>query len=167
MPLHDHPNMSVFFRLVFGELKYHGYDKIDEKFKYNNFSSDEYLELLAKKTAIKAKKTRQMTLQKDALMYVRPTFNNLHTFEATENSCFFDICLPNYTPESCLRKITYFKENNQSLLSAQNPFSNEDLGTKRATLTEIIYDTTPPHLPVNFSVDNVDYRGSMTERTLF
>lgn len=58
MPLHDHPNMAVFFRLLFGELKYHGYDKLDPKFKYNDFSSDEYLELLANKTAIKAKKTR-------------------------------------------------------------------------------------------------------------
>jgi len=58
MPLHDHPNMSVFFRLIFGELKYFGYDKIDEKYKYNSFSADEYVELLEKKTAIKAKRTR-------------------------------------------------------------------------------------------------------------
>ena len=98
MPLHDHPNMSVFFRLVFGELKYHGYDKIDEKLKYNNISSDQYQELLANKASIKAKKTRLMTIKKDDVLYVRPSFNNLHTFEAKENSCFFDICLPNYTP---------------------------------------------------------------------
>ena len=118
MPLHDHPNMSVFFRLVFGELKYHGYDKIDEKFKYNDFSSDEYLELLANKTAIKAKKTRQMNIKKDDVLYVRPSFNNLHTFEAMENSCFFDICLPNYTPASHFRKITYFKESDSCPLDA-------------------------------------------------
>ena len=167
MPLHDHPNMSVFFRLVFGELKYHGYDKLEEKFKYNDFSSDEYLELLANKTAIKAKKSRQMTLKKDALMYVRPSFNNLHTFEATENSCFFDICLPNYTPQSHFRKITYFKERESSHLSEHTPFSNEEKSIQRATLTDIIYDTTPPILPVNFAVNDVAYRGSMTERTLF
>ena len=166
MPLHDHPNMSVFFRLVFGELKYHGYDKLEEKFKYNDFSSDEYLELLAKKTAIKAKKTRQMTLKKDALMYVRPSFNNLHTFEATENSCFFDICLPNYTPQSHFRKITYFKERESPKPSDHTPFSNEENSAQRATLTDIIYDTTPPILPVNFTVNDVAYRGSMTERTL-
>lgn len=66
MPLHDHPNMSVFFRLVFGELKYYSYDKIDEKYKYNSFSADEYVELLEKKTAIKAKRTREMTLKENA-----------------------------------------------------------------------------------------------------
>ena len=42
MPLHDHPNMSVFFRLVFGNLAYRAYDKTDDKFKYNDFTEDEY-----------------------------------------------------------------------------------------------------------------------------
>lgn len=43
-------------------------------------------------------------------MLVRPSCNNLHTFVAEEDSCFFDICLPNYTADS-LRRITYFNEN--------------------------------------------------------
>ena len=42
MPLHDHPNMCVFFRMMFGKLNYKSYDKIDDKFKYNKFSLDEY-----------------------------------------------------------------------------------------------------------------------------
>ena len=46
MPLHDHPNMCVFFRLMFGKLSYRSYDKIEDKFKYNDFSSDEYTQLL-------------------------------------------------------------------------------------------------------------------------
>ena len=49
MPLHDHPNMAVFFRLVYGGLDYVGYDKIEEKFKYNQFSDNEYAELLGTK----------------------------------------------------------------------------------------------------------------------
>ena len=52
MPLHDHPNMSVFFRLIFGSLDYRSYDKIDEKFKYNDFVDDEYQEILSTKTRI-------------------------------------------------------------------------------------------------------------------
>ena len=35
MPLHDHPNMSVYFKLLFGKLNMTAYDKIDEKFRYN------------------------------------------------------------------------------------------------------------------------------------
>jgi quercetin dioxygenase-like cupin family protein len=49
MPLHDHPNMCVFFRSLFGKLNYTGFDKIDEKFKYNKFAIDEYTEIIEKK----------------------------------------------------------------------------------------------------------------------
>ena len=49
MPLHDHPNMCVFFRMLFGKLNYKSYDKIDEKFKYNQFSINEYQEMLERK----------------------------------------------------------------------------------------------------------------------
>ena len=42
-------------------------------------------------------------------MMVRPSHGNVHEFVAEENTCFFDICLPNYTADS-LRRITYFKE---------------------------------------------------------
>lgn len=42
MPLHDHPNMSVYFKLMFGSLKYTQYDKVESKYKYNQLSEDEY-----------------------------------------------------------------------------------------------------------------------------
>ena len=47
MPLHDHPNMSVYFKLMFGRLNYQQFDKVNEKYKYNQFSNDEYDELLS------------------------------------------------------------------------------------------------------------------------
>ena len=58
MPLHDHPNMSVFFRLMFGRLRYVSFDKLDQKLKYNDFSGDEYAELLDTKQCIPARKTK-------------------------------------------------------------------------------------------------------------
>jgi len=42
-------------------------------------------------------------------MMVKPSKNNLHEFVAEENTCFFDICLPNYTADG-LRRITYFQK---------------------------------------------------------
>jgi len=57
MPLHDHPNMSVYFKLMFGRLNYTQYDKVETKFKYNEFSNDEYDELLATKKRVQAKKS--------------------------------------------------------------------------------------------------------------
>jgi cysteamine dioxygenase len=109
MPLHDHPNMCVFFRMMFGRLSYKSYDKVDEKFRYNKVSFDEYQELLAKKKCISAKLSMQTVLSGPQFMMVKPSKNNLHEFVAEENTCFFDICLPNYTADS-LRRITYFKE---------------------------------------------------------
>ena len=49
MPLHDHPNMSVYFKLMFGKLNMQTYDKVLDKYKYNQFSNDEYDELLSTK----------------------------------------------------------------------------------------------------------------------
>ena len=63
MPLHDHPNMSVYFKLMFGKLNYTQYDKTEEKFKYNRFSNDEYAELLSTKKQILAKKSESKILE--------------------------------------------------------------------------------------------------------
>jgi hypothetical protein len=109
MPLHDHPNMSVYFKLMFGKLQYTQFDKLSPKYQYNDFSQDEYVELLSEKKTIDAKKASDKIIDAGSTLIVRPSNGNLHTFVAKEDSCFFDICLPNYTTDS-LRRITYFNE---------------------------------------------------------
>lgn len=103
MPLHDHPNMSVYFKLLFGKLNMCTYDKIDTKFKYNDFSNDEYSELIETHRKVTAQKTKNIILDDKNLMLVKPSVGNLHSFVAEEDSCFFDICLPNYTTDSMRR----------------------------------------------------------------
>ncbi len=76
----------------------------------------------------------------------------MHEFVAEENSCFFDICLPNYTPNSHSRRITYFKE--------VCDHSNCKHAALKGGLTELEYYTTPPVMPVNFEVHDLDYRGN-------
>ena len=71
----------------------------------------------------------------------------MHTFVAKKDSCFFDICLPNYCSSGCLRKITYF-----------NDLGDPD--EKQGGLTEIEYSSTPPVMPVGFEVNEVAYRGN-------
>jgi len=73
MPLHDHPNMSVYFKLMFGSLRYHQFDKVGDKFKYNSFSSDEYSELLEMKTQVEAVKTKEALVTADDFLLVRPS----------------------------------------------------------------------------------------------
>jgi hypothetical protein len=48
-------------------------------------------------------------------MIVKPSLNNVHEFVAEEDTCFFDICLPNYSEDS-LRRITFFKDVTENVL---------------------------------------------------
>ena len=174
MPLHDHPNMCVFFRMLFGRLNYRSYDKLDDKFRYNRFSLDEYQELLSQKRRIGAKLAVETTLSGPQFLMVRPSRNNLHEFVAEENTCFFDICLPNYTADS-LRLITYFKEiaaipgvqAAETTLESLgvDPLSIADstlsMSSRVENLKFIEYDATPPKLPVDFEVADLPYIGEM------
>lgn len=159
MPLHDHPNMSVYFKLMFGKLSYYSYDKLDSKFQYNQFSYDEYSELLETNAVIDAKKSRKKQLNSGNLLLVRPSCGNMHKFYAEEDSCFFDICLPNYTEDS-LRRITYFNEISDQVSSEQHGSSEEDTHDRQISLQ---YHTTPPTMPFDFEVAELQYRGNFSE----
>ena len=92
-----------------------------------------------------------MNINAGDLLYVRPSTNNMHQFVAKENSCFFDICLPNYSPEGHTRKVTYFKETGANAANST-----------RGGLTELEYYTTPEiAMPENFEINEINYRGSL------
>jgi hypothetical protein len=102
---------------------------------------------------------------------VRPSVNNLHEFVAEENTCFFDICLPNYTADS-LRRITYYKEVADAAIGLPHELakgidpstiadSTLNLSSKIEGLRFIEYDATPPRLPVDFEVADLPYRGEL------
>jgi len=91
------------------------------------------------------------------LLLVRPSCGNLHKFVAEEDSCFFDICLPNYTNDS-LRRITYFNEISEQI---ECPHTNHSLSEKCATKIE--YSTTPPVLPDGMEIAELSYVGDMKE----
>ncbi len=81
---------------------------------------------------------------------------NMHEFVAEENSCFFDICLPNYTADS-LRRITYFKKNHSCEDAAEIEIDSRI--NEKDKIIRLQYDATPPVLPVDFKIKEVDYRG--------
>jgi hypothetical protein len=76
----------------------------------------------------------------------------MHQFIAEEDSCFFDICLPNYTTDS-LRRITYFNE----------IADGEINDPSKSCRTKLEYNTTPPKLPIGFEITELQYRGEMLE----
>lgn len=169
MPLHDHPNMSVYFKLMFGSLEFQQYDKADSKYRYNQLSNDEYDELIETKARIPAKKHSLKLLNGKNLLLVRPSCGNLHKFVAKEDSCFFDICLPNYTQDS-LRRITYFNEVAEHISCDHHKGEDDAHHQKHVAVngscensTLLEYHTTPPVLPVGFDISELAYRGSWEE----
>ena len=82
----------------------------------------------------------------------------MHKFVAEEDSCFFDICLPNYTSDS-LRRITYFNEISDHV-TCSHSCKEEDSHDRRIKLQ---YHTTPPVMPFDFEVAELAYRGNFSE----
>ena len=124
----------------------------------------EYQELLEVKAKIPAKKSAPKLLEKNNLLLVRPSCGNMHKFVAEEDSCFFDICLPNYTQES-LRRITYFNEVSEHLGCDGHSHDNEHVKTEKSCehTTLLEYHATPPVLPTGFAINELSYRGDMRE----
>lgn len=119
--------------------------------------------MLEQKSKIAARVVNEGILHGPQFLMVRPSRNNLHEFVAEENTCFFDICLPNYTTDK-LRRITYFKEHNPAdhgnIYHSLLVDSTKNLSTHSIdNLTYISYDTTPPKLPINFEIADIAYRG--------
>eukprot|EP00350_Pseudokeronopsis_sp_OXSARD2_P013644 CAMPEP_0170556682 /NCGR_PEP_ID=MMETSP0211-20121228/18115_1 /TAXON_ID=311385 /ORGANISM="Pseudokeronopsis sp., Strain OXSARD2" /LENGTH=135 /DNA_ID=CAMNT_0010867161 /DNA_START=319 /DNA_END=726 /DNA_ORIENTATION=+ len=135
--------MSVYFRLLFGSLDYRSFDKVEEKFKYNDFSPNEYEEYMETHKVIETKMVNKAVLSGSQFLIVRPSSNNMHTFVAQQNSCFFDICLPNYTTAS-LRRITYYEE-------------LEDEEAAKKGIYKMKFDASPPYFPQGFEVTEVPY----------
>lgn len=112
--------------------------------------------MLANKTEVAAKKSKKKYLDQNNLLLVRPSCGNMHKFVAEEDSCFFDICLPNYSTDS-LRRITYFNEISEHIGCDKEEKHDCD----RRTILQ--YNTTPPVMPVGFDVVDVEYRGDIKE----
>ena len=106
---------------------------------------------------MRAKKSRQTILDQQNMLVVKPSSGNMHKFVAEEDSCFFDICLPNYTSDS-LRRITYFNEIADEIGEGAKP--------KQAGNTTLEYYTTPPVMPVGFDIAELDYRGDFQESSI-
>ena len=81
---------------------------------------------------------------------------------AEENTCFFDICLPNYTADS-LRRITYFKEITDITEVKPETIADSTYNFSKTieNLKFIEYDSTPPKLPVNWEIADLPYIGDM------
>jgi len=133
IPLHDHPHMSVFGRLLFGEMQVRSYD-IDD------LTSAEVQNALYYGQPVRATRAVHGVLGPDPVTYqLTPTFGNLHELLAVEDCSFFDVIFPPYGADG--RDCTYYS-------------TLEDQSTEPGAVL-----LQPSHPPEDLSVSQLPYKG--------
>eukprot|EP01111_Echinosteliopsis_oligospora_P002123 TRINITY_DN1310_c2_g1_i1.p1 TRINITY_DN1310_c2_g1~~TRINITY_DN1310_c2_g1_i1.p1 ORF type:complete len:278 (-),score=85.63 TRINITY_DN1310_c2_g1_i1:160-993(-) len=107
MPLHDHPNMTVFNKLLYGKLRIKSYDWLPNR----HSERDALLGVtrapdrprLAKKVEDKV-----ITPQMDTQIAFPNTGGNIHSYTALDASALFDVLTPPYNNSD--RSCNYYEE---------------------------------------------------------
>lgn len=94
LPLHDHPGMHVFGRLLFGRLRVTSYDLKVESRKADG-------------ACVVEERGKEVFGPAPTTYNLRPDWGNLHELEALEDAAFFDVLFPPYD-EHGERPCTYF-----------------------------------------------------------
>mmetsp|Transcript_2507 Transcript_2507/g.6304 ORF Transcript_2507/g.6304 Transcript_2507/m.6304 type:complete len:311 (-) Transcript_2507:133-1065(-) len=131
IPMHDHPDMHVFCRVLFGRLRVTSWDLDDKSDRVTNMehANQEEMDLaslaptklaypeLAQQVewADKRRQPRWATLYSSEVYGPKPqTYalgpgeGNIHEIEALEDCAFFDVVLPPYSPATG-RDCTYYR----------------------------------------------------------
>jgi len=97
LPLHNHPNMLVISKVIWGSVQISSYDK---QVKINN--------QLEKFNIFQVNEKSKVILNLNEISILTPDKNNIHEVIAYEDSAFFDIILPSY--DHCQnRECEYFE----------------------------------------------------------
>lgn len=103
MPLHDHPGMTVFSKLLIGSAQVEGYDWIRRPRTFSTISGSR---ILAEKVL-----DRDVTPESGARVLFPDAGGNMHRFVAGEemHCAFLDVLTPPYAPTE-RRRCTYHKD---------------------------------------------------------
>lgn len=107
IPLHDHPGMYVFGRLLFGQMRVLSYDlepdsgeplQLEDSFRNGQFGCKRSPATLSSRRRRWAKFISSEVLGPCPATYgLSPSRGNLHQLEALEDSAFFDVVSPPYS----------------------------------------------------------------------
>jgi len=109
IPLHNHPNIFVISKVIWGSVVINSFDKITNNDNNNNnifihnYSSSEDIFKVEEREKI------NLNFNDNNIGILTPNKNNIHEVIAYEDSAFFDIILPAYD-ESKNRPCNYFEK---------------------------------------------------------
>lgn len=98
IPLHNHPDMFVISKVIWGSVLINCFDRKDQKDK----QLEEY-------DVFQANEKEKINLKINDIAILTPNKNNIHEVIAHEDSAFFDIILPAYSDEES-RSCDYYEK---------------------------------------------------------
>ncbi|XP_022134830.1 plant cysteine oxidase 3 [Momordica charantia] len=114
IPLHDHPGMTVFSKVLYGSLHVKAYDWVEPAFIQESKGSTYFPVRLAKLAVDKVLTASSAT----SVLYPK-TGGNLHSFTAVSPCAVLDILSPPYDEDKG-RRCTYYHDNPYSTFSAES-----------------------------------------------
>eukprot|EP00026_Physarum_polycephalum_P006123 Phypoly_transcript_06164.p1 GENE.Phypoly_transcript_06164~~Phypoly_transcript_06164.p1 ORF type:complete len:263 (-),score=43.34 Phypoly_transcript_06164:88-876(-) len=103
MPLHDHPNMTVFSRILYGKMLFKAFDWVPTHYKPPVTTNSHLRPKLAKMVA-----NTIVTPSTPTHVTFGDHGGNVHSFSAAEPSALLDVIIPPYNDSD--RQIAYFEE---------------------------------------------------------
>ena len=110
LPTHDHPNMTVFSKVLFGELEIESYNLL-EAVKEPPRPRFPGMPRMAAEALVEPNKTD--ILRSGEMRTLSPLRGNVHSFRARQWTAVFDLVMPPYDPEAG-RPCNYFDTSNVS-----------------------------------------------------
>ena len=154
LPLHDHPRMSVYSKVLFGQIKTTSYDWIDHPFVEirKPLNTERWPARRCSEITSHAR-----TLDVDAVL---PSEGNLHTIEALTTAAFIDVIGPPYDEH---RQCTYYRIlDPKELEHYQVPEAfNNDTNSDDDVVVWLAVDQP------NFYCDHLPYEGPPVDDQLF
>eukprot|EP00929_Paragymnodinium_shiwhaense_P085379 TRINITY_DN45781_c0_g2_i2.p1 TRINITY_DN45781_c0_g2~~TRINITY_DN45781_c0_g2_i2.p1 ORF type:complete len:406 (-),score=60.42 TRINITY_DN45781_c0_g2_i2:381-1598(-) len=147
IPLHDHPSMNVFGRLLFGRLRVISYDIASSRYVAEEARHNAELDRQLPEGAVWVHSRTEEVLGPEAETFVlEPMHRNIHEFEALEDCAFFDVVAPPYDPAKG-RDCTYYQIS-----------SSHEVGGRNGEPASELHFLTPTRY-ASFSTQSLTYKG--------
>ncbi|XP_057437751.1 plant cysteine oxidase 2-like [Lotus japonicus] len=153
IPLHNHPGMTVFSKLLLGQMHIKSYDWVVPE------ASDNLLEQTTKLRLAKLKADNVFTAPCDTSVLYPTTGGNIHEFTAITPCAVLDVIGPPYSKEDG-RDCSYYRDHPYAAFPNEEISEVKDKNDSYAWLEEI-------EMPENSQMDGIEYLGPPITETAF
>lgn len=145
IPLHNHPGMTVFSKILLGLMHIKSYDLVDSE------APDNLLQQPSKLRLAKLKANKVFTASCDTSVLYPTTGGNIHEFTAVTPCAVLDVIGPPYSKEDG-RDCSYYRDHPYASFPNERTAEMKEENDSYAWLEEI-------EVPENSEMDGIEYLG--------